>query len=81
MISLAWKYEDVFIDTSPHLPRYCPPQLLHFMKTTGRQGIVGTNFGQLPFQTCVNQASPRGLTDEIASKFPRDNARGVSKLP
>jgi uncharacterized protein len=82
MISLAWKYENVFIDTSAHLPRYYPPQLLHFMKTTGKDKVLfGTNFGQLPFQICVNQALALGLPDEVVSRFLRDNARTVFKLP
>jgi predicted TIM-barrel fold metal-dependent hydrolase len=40
MIGLAWKHENVFIDTSAHLPRYYPPQLIHFMKSYGREKVL-----------------------------------------
>ncbi len=33
MISVAWKHDIVYIDTSAYLPRYYPPQLVHFLNT------------------------------------------------
>jgi predicted TIM-barrel fold metal-dependent hydrolase len=35
MIGVAWKHENVYIDTSAYLPRYYPPQLLHYLKRYG----------------------------------------------
>jgi predicted TIM-barrel fold metal-dependent hydrolase len=81
MIGLAWKHENVFIDTSAHLPRYYPPQLVNFMKTYGKDKVLfGTNFPQLPFQKCVEQVHELGLPEEIRLRFMRDNARRVFKL-
>ena len=81
MIGLAWKHENVFIDTSAHLPRYYPPQLLHFMKTYGREKVLfGTNFPQLPFEKCMEQARGLDLPDEVRRRFLRDNARSVFRL-
>ena len=37
MIGVAWKHDNVYIDTSAYLPRYYPPQLLQFMRTYGQE--------------------------------------------
>lgn len=81
MIGLAWKHANVFIDTSAHLPRYYPSQLLHFMRTYGRSKVLfGTNFPQLSLQKCVEQATGLDLPDASASAFLGENARTVFKL-
>ncbi|RMG44279.1 MAG: amidohydrolase [Acidobacteria bacterium] len=81
MIALAWKHENVFIDTSAYLPRYYPPQLVHFMKTYGRDKVLfGTNFPQLSFQKCVEHARALDLPDDVRRLFFGENARRVFKL-
>jgi len=81
MISLAWKHENVFIDTSAHLPRYYPPQLIHFMKTNGKSKVMfGSNFPQLPLEKCMEQVRALDLTDDVRASFLRENARRVFKL-
>ena len=81
MIGLAWKHENVFIDTSAHLPRYYPPQLIHFMKSYGREKVLfGTNFPQLPFEKCMEQVLALDLADEVRAAFLRENALRVFKL-
>jgi predicted TIM-barrel fold metal-dependent hydrolase len=81
MIGLAWKHENVFIDTSAYLPRYYPPQLIHYMKTYGREKVLfGTNFPQLSLEKCVEQVNELGLPDETRASFLRENARRVFKL-
>jgi hypothetical protein len=81
MIGLAWKHENVFIDTSAHLPRYYPQQLLHFLKTYGKDKVLfGTNFPQLRFEKCMEQVRALDLPDEVRAGFLRENARRVFKL-
>lgn len=81
MIALAWKHENVYIDTSAYLPRYYPMQLVHFMQTYGKEKVLfGTNFPQLSFEKCVEQARKLGLPDDIEAKFFHENARRVFKL-
>jgi hypothetical protein len=81
MIGLAWKHENVFIDTSAYLPRYYPPALVHFLKTYGKGKVLfGTNFPQLPFGKCVEQAQALDLSEEVCAAFFRDNASRVFKL-
>jgi predicted TIM-barrel fold metal-dependent hydrolase len=80
-IALAWKHENVFIDTSAHLPRYYPKQLIHFMKTYGREKVLfGTNYPQLPYEKCAGEARELDLPDEARDSFLHLNARRVFKL-
>src|SRR5215210_1075259 len=81
MIGVAWKHENVYIDTSAYLPRYYPPQLLHYLKTYGQDKVLfGTNFPQLSLEKCVGQVNELGLSDEVKAKFLFQNARRVFKL-
>ncbi len=81
MIGVAWKHANVYIDTSAYLPRYYPPQLLHYMKSYGREKVLfGTNFPQLSHEACIGQVKELGLPEEIEVLFLRENARRVFKL-
>lgn len=81
MIGVAWKHENVFIDTSAYLPRYYPPALIHYMKTYGQDKVLfGTNFPQLPFEKCVAQVDRLELPEGIRRKFLFQNASRVFKL-
>lgn len=81
MIGLAWKHENVFIDTSAYLPRYYPPQLFHYIKTYGQDKVLfGTNFPQLSFEKCVQQVYELGLPEAVQAKFFGTNAERVFKL-
>jgi hypothetical protein len=52
MIGVAWKHDNVYIDTSAYLPRYYPPQLVHFLSTYGRHKVMfGNNFPQLTWKS------------------------------
>lgn len=81
MISLAWKYDNVFIDTSAYLPRYYPAQLLTFMNSNGRDKVLfGTNYPMLSFRDCVQQAHELKISDTAKQKFLCDNAKVVFGL-
>ena len=81
MIGVAWKHENVFIDTSAYLPRYYPQQLVHYLKTYGQDKVLfGTNFPQLSFVKCVEQVRALNLPDEVQAKFLSANARRVFQL-
>jgi predicted TIM-barrel fold metal-dependent hydrolase len=81
MIGVAWKHENVYIDTSAYLPRYYPPQLIHYLKTYGKDKVLfGTNFPQLSLEKCVHQVGELGLSDDVAAKFLFQNARRVFNL-
>jgi predicted TIM-barrel fold metal-dependent hydrolase len=81
MIALAWKHEHVYIDTSAYLPRYYPPQLLHFMNSHGQDKVLfATNFPMLELKKCVDQAVTLDLKPEARAKFLSGNARRVFGL-
>src|SRR5215510_2866218 len=81
MIAVAWKHENVYIDTSAYLPRYYPPQLIHYLKTYGKEKVLfGTNFPQLSLEKCVQQVEDLGLPDEAKENFLYRNAQRVFKL-
>jgi predicted TIM-barrel fold metal-dependent hydrolase len=78
MIAVAWKHENVFIDTSAYLPRYYPPQLLHFINTYGQDKVLfGTNFPMLSLEACARQAAALDLKPEARGRFLSGNARRV----
>jgi uncharacterized protein len=81
MIALAWKHANVYIDTSAYLPRYYPPQLLHFMNTYGQDKVLfGTNFPMLSLDTCAEQALALELKPKAKEQFLSGNARRVFAL-
>lgn len=88
MIAVAWKHKNVFIDTSAHLPKYYPPELIQFANTTGQKKVLfGTNFPQLPWDKCVDQAAEylqgkgtASLRADAMGDFMSGNARRVLKL-
>ena len=81
MIGVAWKHENVYIDTSAYLPRYYPPQLLHYLKTYGQDKVFfGTNVPQLSFERCAAQARELDLPPDIQAKFFYKNARRVFNI-
>jgi uncharacterized protein len=81
MIALCWKHPNVYIDTSAYVPRFYPPQLVHFMNTYGKDKVLfGTNFPMLTFAQCTKQIDSLGLDEEAKENFLHKNAERVFKL-
>lgn len=81
MISVAWKHENVYIDTSAYLPRYYPASLLHYMNTYGNKKVLfGTNFPQLELSKATTQALELELSDNAKANFLYRNAARVFRL-
>ncbi|KIW89327.1 uncharacterized protein Z519_10181 [Cladophialophora bantiana CBS 173.52] len=86
MVAVAWKHENVYIDTSAYLPKYYPPELVTFANTTGSKKVMfGTNFPQLTWNACVDSVKRHlleegGLRREVIAAFMGGNARRVLKL-
>ena len=75
MIALAWKYPNVYIDTSAYLPRFYPPVLRMFMNSYGQDKVLfGTNYPMLSPSRCRAQVEELGLKPEAREKFLRLNA-------
>ncbi|KAM0700285.1 hypothetical protein Q7P35_012005 [Cladosporium inversicolor] len=57
-VAVAWKHENVHIDTSVWSPKYYAPEFIQFGNTTGRRKVMfGTNFPQLGLKDCVDQVN------------------------
>ena len=81
MIALAWKHDNVYIDTSAYLPKYYPEELVRYLRTSGRDKVLfGTNFPQLGFERCLTHVDAMELPEGIAARFLRTNAERVFKL-
>ena len=81
MIAVAWKHDNVFIDTSAYLPRYYPRQLLHFLETYGRDKVLfGTNWPQLRWDVCMEQVGGLALSEGAKEAFLHTNAARVFGL-
>ncbi|XDD49182.1 amidohydrolase family protein [Leptospira sp. WS92.C1] len=81
MIAVAWKHENVFIDTSAYKPNVYPRQILDFMKGFGRKKVMfGTNYPQLNHVECAKQLSKLDLPKVSLSYFAHKNAERVFGL-
>ncbi|KAK2608394.1 hypothetical protein QQS21_003080 [Conoideocrella luteorostrata] len=88
-VSVAWKHENVYIDTSAWSPKHYPPEFVTFANTTGKKKVMfGTNFPQLGWKSCIDAvktttcAGGRNvLREEVVRDFMGGNARRVFKLP
>jgi predicted TIM-barrel fold metal-dependent hydrolase len=70
MIGMAWKHNNVYIDTSAYLPRYYPRQLVHFMSTYGQGKVMfGTNWPQLSLTKAMAQVRELALPIEAEAEF------------
>jgi hypothetical protein len=81
MISMATKYENVYIDTSAYTPERYPDALIRFIKGPGsRKVLFGSNYPMIQPQKCIEQLHLLGLSEETQRSFLHDNAARVFKL-
>ncbi len=81
MISLATKYENVYIDTSAYKPRRYPAQLVEFLRAHGRRKVLfGSNYPMIQPDACLKQLDVLGLDAEATQLFLHDNAQRVFGL-
>jgi predicted TIM-barrel fold metal-dependent hydrolase len=92
-VAVAWKHQNVYIDSSAWSPKYYPAEFVQFANTTGRRKCMfGTNFPQLGFKACVDDVNKHlvkgkssqaggGLRKECVEDFMGANAIRVLKLP
>ncbi|MEE2828077.1 MAG: amidohydrolase family protein [Myxococcota bacterium] len=81
MISLARKYERVFIDTSAYKPSRYPVELVDYLRRGGRRKILfASNHPMLPPALCRSEVDALELDEETTRLFLRDNAERVFGL-
>ena len=81
MIHVAWKHENVWIDTSARLPRLFEPEFLKFLRSYGSDTcIFASDWPILDFRRPVSQLDALELSPEVRDKFCSANAAKAFKL-
>ncbi|HEX75291.1 MAG TPA: amidohydrolase [Dehalococcoidia bacterium] len=82
VISIAWKYPNVYIATTAHLPRYWSPSLLQFIDSSRGKGKVmyGSAYPTVPMKEALEQIESFGLKDDAKRLLLREVALKVFKL-
>ena len=81
MISLATKYENVYIDTSAYTAKRFPRELVDYMRGHGRKKVMfGTNYPMLTAAKCLEGLDELGLDDEARRLYLHENAQKVFGL-
>ncbi len=82
MISMARKYENVYIDTSAYTPHRYPAALVDYMRGRGRTKVLwGSNHPMIPPPRAMKGVDDLGLDDEAKYLFLHGNAERVFNLP
>ena len=75
MIHVAWKHENVYIDTSARLPRHFEPGFSKFLRSYGQDKcIFGTDWPLLDFGSTLAQVDTLELEPAVRTKFLAGNA-------
>ncbi len=72
---LMLKYPNLYLMTSAYLPKYFPPQLIHFMNTRGKRKVLfASDHPAIPMRRCVDEAQKLDLRTGVLEKFLYENA-------
>jgi predicted TIM-barrel fold metal-dependent hydrolase len=74
-IRLMLKYRNLHLMTSAYLPRYLPPELLHFMNTRGKGKVLfASDHPAIQLERCLEDAKRMDLRPGILEGYLHDNA-------
>jgi predicted TIM-barrel fold metal-dependent hydrolase len=75
MIHVAWKHENVYVDTSARLPKHFEPSFLKFLSSYGQDKcIFATDWPLLDYDLPLKQLRTLDLKDTVLDKFLHANA-------
>ncbi len=78
MMILAWKHDNVFIETSARTPKHWPVEFIDFVKGRGQGKVMwATDYPLLNFERTLAELEALGLTEEVFRKVVRENAVNV----
>ncbi len=81
-IRLMIKYENLHLMTSAYLPKYFPPELLHYMNTRGQDKILyASDHPVLSMERCIDEAQKLDLREGVLDKFLYQNAENLFFTP
>lgn len=80
-IRLLLKYPNLYMMTSAYLPKYLPPEMIHFMNTRGQDKILfATDFPFLPFDRAAQTARELDFRPGVLQKYLRGNANRLFRF-
>jgi len=72
---LMLKYKNLSMMTSAYLPKYFPPELVHFMNTRGRKKVMfASDHPAIQMERCLKEATQLDLRDGVLDDFLYGNA-------
>ena len=78
LASLCRKYANVHLDTSAYKPSRYPPELVEYMRGSGRKKVLfGSNYPMLMPRDCVGEIDALGLDADARAAFLYGNARRI----
>ncbi len=81
MISLATKFENVYIDTSAYKVHRFPPEFVAYMKSHGRAKVMfGSNYPMLTASACLADLESLALDEDARANYLGQTARRVFRL-
>jgi uncharacterized protein len=81
MISLATKFENVYIDSSAYKAKRYPTDFVEYLRGHGRKKVLfGTNYPMLTAADCLRDLDALQLDEQAKQCFLEENARRVFKL-
>ena len=81
MMILAWKFPNVYVETSARPPKFWPESFKKFVATYGQDKVLwGTDYPLLPFKRCVDEVEDLNLDMDAKKKLLRENAVTFFKL-
>ena len=79
---LMIKYPNLRMMTSAYLPKYLPPEFVHFMNTRGQGKVMfASDFPALPIDRCLKEAAALELRPGVLEKFLYQNAQDYFFAP
>jgi len=81
MMILAWKFPNVYVETSARAPKYWPDSFIKFVKSYGQDKVIwGTDYPLLTFKRCIDEVEAYEFDTVIKSKLLRGNAIRAFKI-
>ena len=75
---LMLKYRNLYMMTSAYLPRYFPPELIHFMNTRGQGKVMfASDHPAIQMDRCLREAVQLDLREGVLERFLYENAHDL----
>jgi len=75
---LMLKYPNLYMMTSAYLPRYLPPELIHFMNTRGKTKVMwASDHPAIQMERCLEDATSVDFRDGVLDRYLYANAAAL----